>query len=155
MSGRLSLFLPLLGLVLILLSSYGAPIIAPHDPTTMDIAGRLKPPSQEFLLGQDQYGRDILSRLLFGGRVSLTVAIIASTCALIIGASLGLIGGYFRGFSEYMTLRIVDVILSFPPILLALLIVTLFGPGAVTLTACLALLFSPGFFVVSQIQKSM
>jgi len=145
MSGRLSLFLPLLGLVLIVLSSYGAPIIAPHDPTTMDIAGRLKPPSQEFLLGQDQYGRDILSRLLFGGRVSLTVAIIASTCALIIGASLGLIGGYFRGLSEYLTLRIVDVILSFPPILLALLIVTLFGPGAVTLTACLALLFSPGF----------
>lgn len=140
-----SLALPGLGLALLIFAAYGAPFLAPYDPVVMDIAGRLKPPSAEYWLGQDEYGRDIFSRLLYGARVSLSVAIIATTIALFVGVTLGLIGGYFRGLAEMLTLRLVDIVLSFPPILLALLIVTLLGPGSVTLTACLALLFSPGF----------
>ncbi len=137
--------LPGLALLVLLILAYGAEWIAPYDPVVMDIAGRLRPPSLDHWLGQDEYGRDILSRLLHGGRVSLTVAIVSSVFAMVIGVSLGLIGGYFRGLSELLTLRMVDIVLSFPPILLALLIVTLFGPGAGTLIACLSVLFAPGF----------
>ena len=138
-------FLPGSALLLMLILAYGAEWIAPYDPIVMDIAGRLQAPSASHWLGQDEYGRDILSRLLHGGRVSLTVAIVSSIIAMVIGVSLGLIGGYFRGISELLTLRMVDIVLSFPPILLALLIVTLFGPGATTLIACLSVLFAPGF----------
>ena len=126
---HLSVLVPGVGLLLLLVLAYGAPWLAPYDPVEMDIAGRLKPSSAEHWLGQDEYGRDVFSRLLFGARVSLTVAIAASTIAMVIGVTLGVIGGYFRGIAELFTLRMVDIVLSFPPILLALLIVTLFGPA--------------------------
>ena len=139
------ILIPGLALVAILVLAFGAPLLAPFDPTEMNIIGRNKPPSADHWLGQDNFGRDILSRLLYGGRVSLTVAILSAAIAMVIGVTLGLIGGYFRGLSEILTLRLVDIILSFPPILLALLVVTLFGPGVATLTACLSILFAPGF----------
>ncbi|MEM9198419.1 MAG: ABC transporter permease, partial [Pseudomonadota bacterium] len=134
-----------LALSVLLVLAYGATWLAPHDPVALNIVGRLKPPSAEYWLGQDSYGRDILSRLMHGARVSLTVAMLSAAIAMVVGVALGLIGGYFRGVSELLTLRLVDIVLSFPPILLALLVVTLFGPGAVTLTACLSILFAPGF----------
>ena len=137
--------IPGIALAVLLVLAFGAPWIAPYDPTAMDVIGRNKPPSAEHWLGQDNFGRDILSRLLYGARVSLTVAILSAAIAMVIGVTLGLIGGYFRGLSEILTLRLVDIVLSFPPILLALLVVTLFGPGVVTLTACLSILFAPGF----------
>ena len=137
--------IPGLALIGLLILAFGAPLIAPFDPTEMNIIGRNKPPSAEHWLGQDNFGRDILSRLLYGARVSLTVAMLSAAIAMVIGVTLGVIGGYFRGLSEILTLRLVDIILSFPPILLALLVVTLFGPGVVTLTACLSILFAPGF----------
>ena len=137
--------IPGLALIGLLILAFGAPLIAPFDPTEMNIIGRNKPPSAEHWLGQDNFGRDILSRLLYGARVSLTVAMLSAAIAMAIGVTLGVIGGYFRGLSEILTLRLVDIILSFPPILLALLVVTLFGPGVVTLTACLSILFAPGF----------
>ncbi len=136
---------PGIALAVLLILAFGAPLLAPYDPTAMNVAGRNKPISAEHWLGQDNFGRDIFSRLLYGGRVSLTVAILSAAIAMVIGVTLGLIGGYFRGLSEIFTLRVVDIILSFPPILLALLVVTLFGPGIVTLTACLSILFAPGF----------
>ncbi|MCB1493452.1 MAG: dipeptide/oligopeptide/nickel ABC transporter permease/ATP-binding protein, partial [Rhodobiaceae bacterium] len=149
MTGRLHRYRPVLipaiALAVLLFLSFSASLLAPYDPTAMDIVGRLKPPSAAHWLGQDEFGRDILSRMLHGGRVSLTVAILSSLIAMAIGVTLGLIGGYFRGLSEILTLRMMDIILSFPPILLALLVVTLFGPGIVTLTACLSILFAPGF----------
>ncbi len=137
--------IPGTALLVLLVLAYGADWLAPYDPVTMDIAGRLSPPTAAHWLGQDEYGRDVLSRLLHGARVSLTVAIASSTIAMAIGVALGLVGGYFRGLSEIFTLRMVDIVLSFPPILLALLVVTLFGPGTVTLTACLSVLFAPSF----------
>ena len=146
MNARLcSVLLPGIALLVLLILAFGAPLLAPYDPTAMNVIGRNKPPSAEHWLGQDNFGRDIFSRLLYGGRVSLTVAMLSAAIAMVIGVMLGLIGGYFRGLSEILTLRVVDIILSFPPILLALLVVTLFGPGVVTLTACLSILFAPGF----------
>ena len=113
--------IPGLALAVLLIAAFGAPLFAPYDPTVMDIIGRNNPPSANHWLGQDNFGRDILSRLLYGARVSLTVAIVSAAIAMALGVTLGLIGGYFRGLSEIVTLRLVDIILSFPPILLALL----------------------------------
>jgi len=83
--------------------------------------------------------------VLYGGQVSLTVAFVATTLACIVGTLFGLIGAYFRGPFEFVTTRLSDVVLCFPPILLALLVVTLFGPGAGTLVAVLSVLYFPSF----------
>ncbi|MCC7427278.1 MAG: dipeptide/oligopeptide/nickel ABC transporter permease/ATP-binding protein [Alphaproteobacteria bacterium] len=111
----------------------------------MDVARRLAGPSWAHWLGQDEYGRDVLSRLIWGARVSLTVAIASALIACAVGVCIGLVGGYLGGLAELFTVRLTDVILSFPPILLALLVVTLLGPGAGTLTFVLSILYGPGF----------
>jgi peptide/nickel transport system permease protein len=122
-----------------------APVIAPYDPVKMDVGARLAAPSAQHWLGQDEFGRDVLSRLLWGARASLAVALMSAVIAGLIGVSIGLIGGYFGGAAELLTVRLTDVILSFPPILLALLIVTLAGPGAGTLIFALSILYAPGY----------
>ena len=130
---------------LILLLALAAPLLPLADPVRQDIAGRLAGPSSAHWLGQDEYGRDVLSRILWGARVSLGVALGATTLAAIIGTLLGVLGGYFRGTVELVTVRFAEVVLCFPPMLLALLVVTLLGPGAGTLVASLSILFAPGF----------
>ena len=132
-------------LAAILLLCIAAPWLPLHDPIRMNVAGRLALPSAAHWLGQDEFGRDVLSRLLWGGRVSLAVAFTSTSIACIIGVCLGLVGGYFRGLSELVTVRLVDVVLCFPPLLLALLVVTLLGPGSDTLVLVLSILFIPGF----------
>jgi len=136
---------PIAGVVLILLVAALAPVLAPHDPVRMDVGHRLARPSAGHVLGQDEYGRDVLSRLIWGARVSLTVAIVSALIAGALGVTVGLVGGYFRGVAELFTVRLADVVLSFPPILLALLVVTLVGPGAATLTLVLSVLYVPGY----------
>jgi peptide/nickel transport system permease protein len=121
------------------------PLLPLPDPTGMDVAARLSPPSALHLLGQDEYGRDVLSRILWGARTSLFVAALAAAAAALAGIMLGLLGGYFRGLVELVTLRFAEIILCFPPLLLALLVVTLMGPGAATLIVALAFLYAPGF----------
>jgi peptide/nickel transport system ATP-binding protein/peptide/nickel transport system permease protein len=121
------------------------PLLPLPDPVRMDVPARLLPPSAVHPLGQDEYGRDVLSRILWGARTSLAVAVLASAGAALLGTALGLFGGYFRGFVELVTVRAAEAILCFPPLLLALLVVTLMGPGAGTLVVVLAALFAPGF----------
>jgi peptide/nickel transport system permease protein len=136
---------PLAFVGLLVLLALLAPAIAPYDPVKMDVAARLTGPSAQHWLGQDEFGRDVLSRLLWGARASLAVALMSALIAGLIGVSIGLIGGYFGGAAELLTVRLTDVILSFPPILLALLIVTLVGPGAGTLIFALSILYAPGY----------
>ncbi len=121
------------------------PLLGLANPLHMDIAHRLGPPSFAHPLGLDAYGRDVLSRLLWGARVSLMVASSSSLLACVVGTALGLAGGFLRGPVEFLTLRGIDVVLCFPPLLLALLVVTLLGPGAGTLIPVLAVLYLPGF----------
>ena len=102
-------------------------------------------PSFDHPLGQDEFGRDRLARVLYGGQVSLTTAFSASAIACIVGVLFGLIGAFFRGPFDFITGRIADIVLCFPPILLALLSVTLFGPGVATLIAVLSVLYFPIF----------
>ncbi len=122
-----------------------APWLGLPNPVTMDVPHRLAGPSAAHWLGQDEFGRDVLTRLIWGARVSLSVAVSAAALACLIGTALGITGGYLRGIAEILTLRSIDVLLCFPPLLLALLVVTLLGPGATTLIPVLALVYLPGF----------
>jgi peptide/nickel transport system permease protein len=121
------------------------PFLPLPDPVGMEVSARLSPPSGAHPLGQDEYGRDVLSRILWGARTSLVVASLAAASAAIVGTLLGLLGGYFRGLVEVLTVRSAEIILCFPPLLLALLVVALMGPGANTLIVVLAFLYAPGF----------
>jgi len=135
--------LTLLGL-LIAIALFG-PMIWRVDPTSISITGRFAAPSQAHPLGQDEFGRDVLSRLIHGGRISLSVAFAAAAIAAVGGSIAGLVGGYLGRFWEFATLRLADVVLAFPPILLALLVASLFGPSVVTLISVLSVLYMPDF----------
>lgn len=132
--------------VLVILAAMLAPWISPHDPLAQNIPQRFLPiGSPDHLLGTDEFGRDLLSRLLHGARVELVVALGASLVAAVLGITLGLLGGYFGRWVELLTMRTVEVILAFPPIVLALLIVTIYGSGQSTLIVIMGLLFVPAF----------
>jgi peptide/nickel transport system permease protein len=136
---------PAAGFAAIVLLAVAAPFLPLPNPVSMDVAHRLAGPSLGHWLGQDEFGRDVLTRLLWGARVSLSVAFAASAIACVLGTALGVAGGFLRGIVEMLALRSIDVLLCFPPLLLALLVVTLAGPGATTLVPVLALVYLPGF----------
>ncbi|GLT08597.1 ABC transporter permease [Sulfitobacter sp. PR48] len=122
-------------LTLLVLGAVFAPWIAPKDPLMQDLfLGRL-PPFWEsgtepgFWLGTDSLGRDVLSRMLYGARLALEVAMIAGTLTCIIGAALGLIAGYYRGWPDRIISRFVDIWMAFPPVLFAILLIAVLGPG--------------------------
>jgi len=122
-------------LALFLVSALLAPYLAPHDPLEQDLYGRLKPPvwdlrgSREHLLGTDDFGRDILSRILYGARISLQVGLISVGISLGFGGLLGILAGYYRGVLDQVIMRGMDMLLAFPSILLAILIVAVLGPS--------------------------
>ncbi len=136
---------PVAAVAAIGLIALAVPWLPLPNPVSMDIAHRLAGASPHHWLGQDEYGRDVLSRLFWGARVSLSVALSAASIACVLGTALGLAGGFLRGIAELLAVRSMDVILCFPPLLLALLVVTLLGPGAGTLIPVLALVYLPGF----------
>lgn len=129
----------------IILLTLLVPLLPLENPVRMTMGSRLAPPSIENLLGRDEYGRDVLSRILWGARASLAVAIFAALVSGIAGTILGLVGGYFRGVAELLTVRASEIVLCLPPLLLALLVVTLLGPGAGTLILSLGILYTPGY----------
>jgi peptide/nickel transport system permease protein len=139
------LWLPGALVAAVILLALLAPWLGLADPVKQDIAQRLAGPMPESPLGRDEFGRDVLSRLIWGARTSLGVAFAAAAIAGILGTALGLIGGWFRGVGELLAVRSMDIILCFPPVLLALLVVTLLGPGAGTLILVLSVLYLPGF----------
>ncbi|GAB5377427.1 MAG: dipeptide/oligopeptide/nickel ABC transporter permease/ATP-binding protein [Acuticoccus sp.] len=139
------LALPVTLVVLIVGTAVLAPVLPLFDPTKIDIPNRFADPSFLHPLGQDEFGRDELSRIIWGGRASLAVAILSTLIAAAIGSALGLMGGYFRGLAEIVTVRAAEVLLCLPPLLLALLVVTLLGSGAVTLVIALSILYTPRF----------
>jgi len=122
-------------LTLLILGALLAPWIAPHDPLAQDLfAGRLPPFWAEgaqpgYLLGTDSLGRDVLSRMLYGARLALLVAVIAGTLTCLIGATLGLIAGYYRGWPDMVISRLIDIWMAFPPVLFAILLIAVLGTG--------------------------
>jgi ABC-type dipeptide/oligopeptide/nickel transport system permease subunit len=111
------------------LAALFAPLVAPSDPIAQDLEGRLLPPSTRFLLGTDDLGRDLLSRIIYGGRTSLTVGIVSVSLALAIGTLLGLVAGFYGRWADSVTMRTMDIMLAFPATLLAIFIVGIRGPG--------------------------
>lgn len=116
-------------LIALALMAVFAAQIAPCDPDEVDILVQLQGPSREHLLGTDLYGRDILSRIFFGGRVTLVIGLISVGIAASFGVVLGLVSGYYGGTVDSLIMRFIDILLSFPRILLALTIVGMLGPG--------------------------
>ena len=106
-----------------------APLVAPHDPTTVDARAILAPPSAEHWLGTDNLGRDTFSRLVYGARWTLGTAALAAAAIVAVGITLGLIAGYFGGLIDDVLMRVVDVLLAFPSLVLALAIVGMLGPS--------------------------
>jgi peptide/nickel transport system permease protein len=114
--------------VVLVLVALTAPILSPFDPNVQDTSRRLEAPSRQHLLGLDDLGRDVLSRILYGARVSLRVGFSVVLLASIIGVTLGAISGYFGGVVDTAIMRLTDILLAFPGILLAIALVAVLGP---------------------------
>ncbi|WP_052715817.1 ABC transporter permease [Devosia chinhatensis] len=123
----------LISLTIILLAIF-APYVATHGVEQMDMRNRFDGPTFEHILGTDNFGRDLWSRLVFGARISLTIAVISVTASALIGTVVGLVAGYFGGWVDQVLMRITDIFLGFPAIVLALAIVAVLGPGVLNVS---------------------
>jgi peptide/nickel transport system permease protein len=144
-------------MLLIVASAVFAPFIAPHDPLAVNIRHRLGPPAwmaggvAEHLLGTDQVGRDLLSRMIYGGRVSLVVGVIAVIMSATIGVLLGLAAGYFGGNTDWTIMTLVNVMLTFPFVLLALAVIAVLGPS---LTNMILVLGAAGWPIYARVIRA-
>jgi peptide/nickel transport system permease protein len=140
-SARIGLAIALLFLVLTVAASW----IAPYDPFDQDLSSALSPPSAEHLFGADQYGRDVLSRVMYGTRTALVAIVVAGGLALTVGGALGLIAGFVGGAVDAVIMRIVDVLLAFPYLLLALIIVAALGPSLTNSIIAIGIIYTPQY----------
>jgi peptide/nickel transport system permease protein len=132
-------------LVIIILVTLLAPLIAPDDPLAQDPANARQPVSGAHLLGTDNLGRDILSRIIYGGRVSLVLGIIATAIGAVIGTAMGLVSGYFRGFTDTAIMQFNDILLTLPGFLLALGAVAVLGTGIYNIMIAVGISLIPSF----------
>jgi peptide/nickel transport system permease protein len=146
-----TLFLCAVGwIVLIGVAAVLANLLPIASPTDMDMLGRRAPPGAEHWLGTDQLGRDMLSRLIYGARISLTVGLLAPVIGVTIGGCLGMLSGYFRGRFEALVVGGVDVLLAFPPLVFALAVTAYLGQTILNLTLVIGILGIPAFTRVSR-----
>ena len=144
-----------LGLALVLLFVLGAvlaPLVAPHEPNALDIRARLQGPSLGHLLGTDNLGRDVFSRVLFGGRIALTVALTAVGLSLALGLALGLVAGYGPRWLDNLLLVLFDSVRAFPVIMFALAVITVVGPSLATVVAVVVVTSIPAYARVARTQ---
>ena len=147
--------LPLIGIgvfAFFLLMAFIGPWVAPYEFQNQDIALRLKPPSWEHLCGTDQYGRDVFSRILVGSRGIFLLGGAGTLLAGLIGVSIGLFSGYAGGLLDEILMRILDIFLAFPPLLLALVILATVGPSLISLIMVVAILYVP---MLARVTRSM
>jgi peptide/nickel transport system permease protein len=135
---------------LLVIVAVGAPSLSPFDPLVVRSGQELKPPCGEYLLGTDQYGRDILSRIIWGTRVSLGVGLVAVSLGALIGVGTGLVGGYWGGRIEALLCRLWDTILAFPAILLGVAVTAALGPGVLNAGIAVAIINMPIFFRITR-----
>ncbi len=139
----------LMALVLVAIAVL-ANIISPYDPGAVDVMQALKSPSLLHLFGTDLFGRDLLSRVIYGSRVSLGVAFLSVAAALVLGSLLGLFAGYVGGIWDTILGRLMDVFFAFPVLLLAIAIAGMLGPGIPNAIAAIAIVYTPFFFRVAR-----
>ena len=141
--------LSVLGAVVVLLAFAGgifAPWLAPYDPNIMNTQRRLSlPGTPDHFLGTDEFGRDLASRLLWGSRVTLFVAITATLMALVAGSALGLLSGFFMGWFDILVMRLIDILMAFPYFLLAITVIAALGPGLLNGMIAIAIVNIPFF----------
>lgn len=130
---------------LLILMAIFAPIIAPHDPTDQSLVDQFIPPSTEHWFGTDSFGRDILSRVVYGARISLQVGIIAVGIAMVVGTAIGLLAGYYGGWFDMLSQRIIDIMLAFPGLLLALAIIAVLGSSIQNVMVAVGVGSIPGY----------
>ncbi len=121
------------------------PLLAPYDPTKAYLRLRKAPPSREHPLGMDEVGRDMLSRIIFGARVSLQVGVLSVIGAILVGTLIGAVSGYLGGWVDNIVMRLMDIVLAFPSLLLALAIVTILGPGLINMLYAIAIVSIPTY----------
>lgn len=131
--------------VLLVLAAIFAPWLATHPPAKQNIMEQLAPPGGAYLLGADQFGRDIWSRLLYGARYSLTIGLFAITTALIVGSLIGMTAGYRGGRIDILLMQVMDVILAFPSLILGLALVALMGATMTNIVVAIAFTATPAF----------
>ena len=131
--------------LVVVMAALLAPVLSPHDPIEQNILDRLKPPSAEHLMGTDYYGRDILSRLIYGARISLVIGLAAIGSAMLIGSLIGLTAGYYGGKFDIIVMQVMDILLAFPSLILGLIIVAMLGPSIPNLIFAIALTAIPPF----------
>jgi peptide/nickel transport system permease protein len=136
--------------LLLIVMAVFAPQLAPRDPADQDLRARRTPPNAEYLLGADEFGRDILSRIIFGTRASLTVALASVALGLTLGSFLGALAGYLGGWVDGLVMRTMDLFLAFPYLLLAIIIVSALGPGILNTIVAIAVWTVPAFARVAR-----
>ncbi len=138
-ANRLAAF-SLLLILLMILGAALAPVLTPYAYDDMDLQRRLSPPSAEHLLGTDEGGRDILTRLLYGARVSLMIGVVPTVLSILIGALLGMLAGWYGGITDTVIMRLADIVLAFPSMLLAMLMMFALGDGIINVVLTLAMM---------------
>ena len=137
-------------LVVLALAALFAPLIAPHDPNKQDLLNVLQGPGSDSLLGTDNKGRDVLSRIIYAGRVALMAPLLAVTVGVVLGVPAGLFAGTTRGRIDRILGRLADTILSIPPLVMALAIVAILGPGLTNAMLAIGIVYSPRLFRVTR-----
>jgi len=141
---RLALFGAFVVLIFAVFAIF-APYIAPHDPYRFSLAKKLQPPSSLHPLGTDELGRDLLSRIIYGTRVSLMMALISVAIGLVVGVPIGALSGFYGGVFDLLVQRGVDILLAFPGILLAIVVVAILGPGLWNAMLAVGISFIPTY----------
>jgi len=135
----LAMFLVVIALAIL------APALAPFDPTDQNILEKLRPPSAEHWLGTDSFGRDTLSRVLYGARISLVIGIVSTLAAMLVGSAIGMLAGWHGGRIDTVTMQAMDVLLAFPSLILGLILVAMLGPSMLNIIIAIALTSIPPF----------
>lgn len=129
---------------LVLLALIG-PIVAPYTPTAQSLPDQLRPPSAQHWLGTDEFGRDILSRILSGARLALLIGLVADAVALFFGSVLGLLAAFYGRWADAVVMRVMDMFLAFPYLLLAMVVIALLGPGLTSAMIAIGVVYIPQF----------
>src|SRR5262245_65113313 len=149
---RTGLVLSAAALGLVILTAVAAPLVFPLDPLRTDLAGRLRPPSTAHLLGQDALGRDVLARLVGGARLSLAVGAAAVGLSLVVGVALGSVAGWYGGWIDEAIARVIDVLLAFPGLPLAIALAAMLAQSARNVLVALVVLGWTGYDGVARAQ---
>ncbi len=129
----------------LMITALFAPVLARQDPNDQHMLHVLERPGQHYWLGSDEFGRDILSRIIWGTRISLHVGLLSIAVATLVGVTLGLVSGYYGGKSDTLIMRVMDIMLAFPWLLLAIAIMSILGTGVINVVIAVAIVYIPAF----------